>query len=92
MSIVTWEKKASPKELWRGHDNPKNICSYALNNRFSKYTKKKSDKTEKRNRQIHNRSWKLQYSSLSNRISSQKISKNNKEINNMNQLNLTDIL
>ena len=45
------KKKASPKELWRGHDNPKNICSYALNNRFSKYTKKKSDKTEKRNRQ-----------------------------------------
>lgn len=64
---------------------------YAPNNKLVKYVKQKLVKL-RRNRQIHNKSWRLQYHSILStidRITKQKISKDTQQ--HHNKQDLTDI-
>ena len=51
----------------------------------------KTDRPEKRNRQIHNYSWRLQHPSPTIYSTRQKISKDTEELNIINQQNLINI-
>ena len=53
--------------------------------------RKKIDINEGRNRQFYNKSWRLQYTTLNNRTTRQKVSKEKEDLNNtINHIDLTE--